>query len=120
MDAVDIFYTIIAIALVAGIAYVAIVEWLKATTEQRLNMVDTLVEAAQQHLWKKSGAERRAWVIERLEKRFPGLDLEEASDLIESAVFRLRQRSGAVFIEQPAPEQDERGLHWFDGSGRHN
>lgn len=119
MNALDIFYTVIAVAIVAGIAYVGIVEWLKATTEQRLNMVETLVEAAQQRLSDKSGSERLAWVIDRLETRFPGLDLEETRDLIESAVFRLRQRTGTIVIEQPAPEQDP-GLHWFDGSGRHN
>jgi hypothetical protein len=118
MDALDIFYTIMIGALVAGIAYVGIVEWIKATTEQRLNMVETLVEAAQQHLWKKSGEERRAWVIERLEKRFPGLDLEETSDLIESAVFRLRQRTGAIIIEPPA--DTSRNIDFFPGSGRHN
>jgi hypothetical protein len=125
MDALDIFYTIMIGALVAGIAYIGIVEWLKATTEQRLNIVETLVEAAQQRLGDKTGPERLAWVIERLETRFPGLDLDETRDLIESAVFRLRQRSGVVFIEPPtaAPQNDEiddqGGSYWY-GSGRQN
>jgi hypothetical protein len=118
----DIFLTVIGLAIAAGLGYVAFVEWSKATTDQRWSMIETLVEAAEQTKRGQAGSARFDWVMERLQKRFPGLDLEEAGDLIESAVYRLRQRSGVIVIEPPAPEAAERGLDsdWFDGSGRHN
>ena len=121
----DIFLTIIGIAIAAGLGYVAFVEWSKATTDQRINMIETLVEAAEQlpALRGKTGKQRLDWVMGRLQKRFPGLDLEETGDLIESAVYRLRQRSGVIVIEPPQePAANDRGLdsHWFDGAGRHN
>jgi hypothetical protein len=84
-------------------------------------MIETLVEAAEQTLRGQGGAERLAWVKQRLQARFPGLDIEEAEDLIESAVYRLRQRSGVIVIEQPAPEPaNDLDSDWFGGSGRHN
>jgi type II secretory pathway pseudopilin PulG len=116
----DFFLTVIAIAIVAGLAYVAFVEWSKATTDQRWSMIETLVEAAEQTLQGEAGATRKAWVKERLQARFPGLDIEEAEDLIESAVYRLRQRSGVIVIEQPQEPAKDDGLGWFDGTGRQN
>jgi hypothetical protein len=117
----DFFLAVIGIAVAAGLGYVAWVEWSKASTDQRWSMIETLVEAAEQTLQGEAGSTRFDWVMGRLQKRFPGLDIEEAQDLIESAVYRLRQRSGVIVVEQPqedtSPDLDS---DWFGGSGRHN
>jgi hypothetical protein len=119
----DFFLAVIGIAVAAGLGYVAWVEWSKASADQKWSMIETLVEAAEQTLQGQAGSTRFDWVMGRLQKRFPGSDLEEARDLIESAVYRLRQRSGVIVIEPPQePAANDRGLdsHWFDGAGRHN
>lgn len=117
----DFFLTVVGIAIVAGLVYVGWVEFTKASTDQKWSMIETLVEAAEQTLQGEAGATRKAWVKERLQARFPGIDMEEVEDLIESAVYRLRQRSGVIVIEQPTQEMaKDNDLHWFDGSGRHN
>jgi hypothetical protein len=121
----DFFLAVVGGTIVVGLVYVAFVEWSKATTDQRWSMIETLVEAAEQSPLLKDalGSERKAWVKERLELRFPGIDMDEVEDLIESAVYRLRQRSGVIVIEPPQePAANDRGLdsHWFDGAGRHN
>lgn len=115
----DLFLTVIGLAILAGLGYVAFVEWSKATTDQRINMIETLVEAAEQTLQGQDGSTRLDWVMGRLQKRFPGLDIEEAQDLIESAVYRLRQRSGVIVIEPPQ-EDTSLDSDWFGGAGRGN
>lgn len=112
----DFFLTIVGIALLSGLLYAALGEWRKASYEQKLFMIDTLVAAAQQLYGKDPGSMRFDWVAGRIKARWPNSDEGELEALIEAAVYRLRQ----LQAKQLLASDNSHGLDFWAGSGRHN
>lgn len=81
------------LVIVAG-AVAAYLEWQKRTPAERADMVEEavrrLVEAAEQ-LYPQSGAgqTKYGWVMNRLQKRFPGVEWETLGEYVEQAVLHL-------------------------------
>lgn len=70
------------------------VQWRKATPEARMVMVEEavrrLVDAAEQVFPQpKQGQAKYAWVMGRLQKRFPNVEWETLSEYVEQAVHHL-------------------------------
>ncbi len=91
------------VVLLAG-AVAAYLEWQKRTPSGRADLVEEavrrLVDAAEQ-LYPQSGAgqTKYGWVMNRLQKRFPGIEWETLGEYVEQAVLHLnaarRARHGA-------------------------
>lgn len=81
------------IVVVAG-AVAAWLEWQKRTPAERADLVgdavQRLVDAAEQ-LYPQPGAgqTKYGWVMNRLQKRFPGVEWETLGEYVEQAVLHL-------------------------------
>ena len=79
------------LAAAAWAAYVKWGEYQDADAPTRLQMIGSLVAAAEQMLGKQDGQTRLEWVTEMIEKRFPDMDAEDIRIHIEAAVYWLKQ-----------------------------
>lgn len=115
----DIFLTTVAIIIIIGLLYAGWGEWRRATQEQKIVMLDTLVAAAQQLYYKDPGSLRFDWVAQRFKDRWPNIDDKELEVLIEAAVYRLRVFAGLI----PKAEHTGRDsgiMYWSRRDHRHN
>ena len=121
----ELFFTFIATLGATVLLYLGYLEYRKAAADRRAELIDDLVEAAQQLpiLQGKPGAERFRWVMGRLQKRYPALHMDDTQIQIEAAVYRMKQRSGAsvLVLDPPAEAEqgraidDEGGAFWLKG-----
>ncbi|MEZ4684178.1 MAG: hypothetical protein R2932_59205 [Caldilineaceae bacterium] len=112
----DIFLTIVGIAILAGLLHIAWTEWQKASKEQKMFMIEALVAAAQQLYGNDPGAMRFEWVSKRIKERWPNFDEHELEALIEAAVYRLKVFAGLIAKKEM---DEEKAMYWV-GTGRHN
>lgn len=81
------------IVVLAG-AVAAWLEWQKRTPAERAELVEDavrrLVDAAEQlYPQAGSGQTKYGWVMNRLQKRFPGVEWETLGEYVEQAVLHL-------------------------------
>jgi hypothetical protein len=107
---IDSVFTVVAIILFALYVYlqartVATNTAMHGAADRRL-VVEEVVHAAEQMFQTQSGQERLNYVMTVLEERLPDLSLRERRQMVEAAVYRMRQ-SGAVLELHSAIEADD-------------
>ena len=84
------------IALAAACVSVVFIPWLRRKTDEQereelLCWVEIAVAAAQQLYHEKAGAERKAYVLDFLERKGYRVDTAEIDSAIEAAVLKLHE-----------------------------
>lgn len=101
--------------LVAGVLVAAAhgynkwLEYREAEYGEKLLMIQTYVEAAEQMLGKQPGEARFTWVMAHLQERWPDADIDELRVLIEAAVNQM-ERSQPVVVKV---DQGGDRAHWL-------
>lgn len=101
--------------LIAGLLYLGYLEWQKADKERKITIVSRLIKAAELAVQSGAGADKKAWVMERLQRYLPHTTPEELDEMVEAAVFELKRMIGI----KPTDSNDD-NLDFWIGSGRAN
>jgi len=110
-------YVFAVLAVVGGAAFLWLVyvtgQWVRGKTDNEAwnqieGFVTKLVESAEQMTasGQLQADLRYQWVLQRLQARFPDFTDEDAKDMIESAVYWMRE-SQRVFKKKSATEEGE-------------
>lgn len=116
--------TVVACVLLIALGYLGIVDWGRSSTDQKIERIEQLVQAAEQIYKKqpgqKPGPERLRWVMERLGAYYKTKDTAELRELVEAAVFRVNAMGKAANakIDDAGSKIDDAGGAYWLGSGK--
>jgi steroid 5-alpha reductase family enzyme len=79
----------ILVAAVAALWALALFVRQKAQVDERWQIVNFFVAAAEQMMRDANGEEKLEWVLEQLQQRYPNLDLTLIRAMVEAAVRQL-------------------------------
>jgi steroid 5-alpha reductase family enzyme len=79
----------ILVAAVAALWALALFVRQKAQVDERWQIVNFFVAAAEQMMRDANGEEKLDWVLEQLQQRYPNLDLTLIRAMVEAAVRQL-------------------------------
>lgn len=114
--AIDVFLIVFGGIVAVGAAYATWQRWGGASLDEKLTMIEELVQAAEQMMGERGkrlpGTERAEWVIEQFRIRFPEVDLADVQIWLEAAVHRMNERRDNAIVET-APVDDRGGAYWL-------